>query len=47
MLGASRGAKLSLQHDDQTVEEFGLMTFGRSHIAKTGGSDGRERDVMS
>jgi hypothetical protein len=47
MLGASRGAKLSLQHDDQTVEEFGLMTFGRSHIAKFRNSNGQERDVVS
>lgn len=30
MLGASHGAKHWLQHDDETVGGFGLMTFRRS-----------------
>lgn len=30
MLGASHGAKHSLQHEDETVGGFGLMTLRRS-----------------
>jgi hypothetical protein len=46
MLGASHGAKHSLQHDDETVREFGLMTFGRS-LKRSRGIAGSKCDVMS
>jgi hypothetical protein len=37
MLGAGRGAKLAVQHDNETPGDFGLMTFGRSPLKQNPG----------